>query len=56
MRLVSMRRNPRNINRMTRLFAIEHDFSGCFTSRLGNGHKMSKGDRIIFAFPSKTER
>ena len=54
MRIVVMRYNQRNINRMTRLFNIEHDFAGCFKSRIGNGHKIrGTGDRIAFAFNIK---
>jgi len=53
-RTITMKWNQRNIDRMTRLFNIEYDLKGCFTSRIGNGYKMANNNRrwskITFCF------
>jgi len=56
-RTITMKWNQRNIDRMTRLFNIEYDFSGGFTSRIGNGYKMANNNKrrskITFCFDKK---
>ena len=51
-RRISVLWTQRNVDRMTRLFHMQHDWKGHFTSTRGNGYKLASKDntRLIFIF------